>query len=270
MTTLTQPALIGKFRLFLVILACSLPLFPLACPAAGTETIVSGPFTVLVKQGPNSAKLDVRCENQSLSRHENDMREVYTDPSLENFPLPGDHTLKVNCFTGGANCCFGYYILTSGNNTAAAYIPPLDGGLGPADLPDRAAFALNDPIFMYYEKKDAEGKGFALSRVDSPRPNRLLVFDEAHWRIDRPGEFPGYYANLLALLDHPRNQPLQREAKALLKAYYRLMAGQSKQTTVQYLAHEMPDKYASILQPVFEDIETATREFDPVETLPLP
>ena len=118
MTTLTQPALIGKFRLFLVILACSLPLFPLACPAAGTETIVSGPFTVLVKQGPNSAKLDVRCENQSLSRHENDMREVYTDPSLENFPLPGDHTLKVNCFTGGANCCFGYYILTSGN------IPP--------------------------------------------------------------------------------------------------------------------------------------------------
>jgi len=194
------------------------------------------------------------------------MREVTADGPLADFPLPGCESMKVEMFTGGANCCFGYYLLTScPDGEHAGYLEPGNGGVGEAQ-PALRAYAVDDPTFFYYQPKNQKAASpLFLSRADSPRVNRFLVYDKGLWRADKPGEFPAVYKSLLVELD--RDKDMNPTAKAISTAYYSLMAGEKASAIFRELKRALPKEWTPLTNTVNADIRAAVKDFNPVKNL---
>lgn len=187
------------------------------------------------------------------------VREVTTSKAKD-FPLPGCTSEAVELFTGGANCCFGYYILTAcPNGQHAAYIAPLDGNLGEPAAALRA-YPVSDPSFMYYQKAS-----LSFIRPDSPRLTRHLVFDNGAWRADKIGEFAGTYRTLAATA--LADTKMDRTAKAITVIYYAYMAGTPEDSLKKDFRVALPKKYRRISASIFEDIKKAANGFDPVKNI---
>lgn len=235
---------------------------------AEISEIKLGNFGAFVKMDSDGlTRLKLVCGKQDITEDEDSaFREVTFNEGLANFPAENMETVKINMYTGGANCCQGYYLLVVENHPEgakhyAAYVEPYDGGLAMNSEP--AGYAAIDPSFKGYE---LEGTGVFLSRAESPRLSRLLVFENGKWRADKPGEFAEYYLDMLAETDEMIN-PL---SKAIALSYYHVMADYPADEAKGLLQNEMPKEFAAkpeIVDRIFADIEEAVKAFDPVENL---
>ena len=204
--------------------------------------------------------LDITCNDNSINQSEDHYYSIAYDKLLKDYPQPGYSTLNINMFTGGANCCNGYYLLTSSDKDSyAAYIEPGDYYLVWQDN----RYVISDPYFMYYSPEFATDK-IAFNRVNSPRMNRLLVFENKQWRTDKPGEFPDYYKQQLSeLADAKDMDPL---ANAIVKAYYTLMSGQSVEAVRTQFTASPIKEYQAYYPQIFEDITKAIN-YNPVKNI---
>ncbi|MCC8194189.1 MAG: hypothetical protein LIP28_06050 [Deltaproteobacteria bacterium] len=228
-----------------------------------------GDFTVFaVAAEPETGLLQpaLLYKNRDISPAQEPVRDITPGPKVADFPLPGCESMKVEMFTGGANCCFGYYLLAScPDGEHAAYVEPRNGGVGEART-EMKAYAVDDPAFFYYEPKNQSGADkLSLSRVESPRLTRFLVFDNGEWRADKAGEFPAAYKALLA--DVRRDKTMNRTARAVSMAYYALMAGRKEAEASRILKRALPGQYGSLAPEVFNDVKAAVAGFDPARTL---
>ena len=207
-------------------------------------------------------------KNRDLSQTHDPMRELTPGQSVRDFPLPGCESMKVELFTGGANCCFGYYLLAScPDGGHAAYIEPRNGGVGEAQ-PALRAYPVDELAFFYYEPANQQGGvKLSLSRVDSPRITRYLVFDGGAWRADRAGELPAAYKALLAQLRGDKT--MNRTARAISLAYYSQMAGEKPQAAARVLRRALPKEYAHLAPVILADIQASVDNFNPVRNLVL-
>lgn len=200
------------------------------------------------------------------------VRAVDPEQEVRNFPLPGCRSMKVEMFTGGANCCFRYYLLSEcPDGSHAAYIEPRDGGMGAANASMRA-YTMDDAAFFYYspagQTADQSGDApFSFSRAESPRITRYIVYENGEWRPDRPGEFKAAYRSLRAQAVRGEGVP---GAKAVMAAYYSLMAGDAEDTAMRTLSMNLPGKYRKLSPGIFADIKKAVADFNPVKNLDLP
>ena len=105
----------------------------------------------------------------------------------------------------------------------------------------------------------------SLSRVDSPRITRFLVFENNAWRAGKPGELPAAYASPLAQVR--KDKDANRTAKAMSMAYYTLMAGEKEADAARVLKRTLPGTYASLAPVILADIKAAVAGFDPVRNL---
>lgn len=199
-------------------------------------------------------------------------RTVEPQSVLEQFPREDCASREIDMFTGGANCCWGYFLLTScGGQGYASYIEPYDGGLGDVQtLPGGKAkgYVIGDGAFMYYEPAGQSGSApLSFARVNSPRVQRFLVFDNGAWRADQPGEFAEGYKSMLAALEGSKD--IDPAAKAIMAAYYTLMAGEGATAAEAALAKALPKEYASLATAILADVRKAVAGFRPAQELPL-
>ena len=250
-------------------------LFLAACVGSGTTpknaTVLTdlGDFTVLsIAPQPETGLVQpsLLYKNREISPAVDPMRTLDAGQKTQNFPLPGCQSVTVEMFTGGANCCFGEYILTTcPDGSYAAFIEPRDGGLGDPQKALRA-YPIDDPAFMYYEPENQKGRNkLALNRVESPRVSRFLVFERGAWRTDKPGEFPAAYATLFAEVQ--KDKQTNKTARAISMAYYTLMAGEKDAAAARTLNRALPKSYAPLARTILADIKTAIAAFDPVRNL---
>lgn len=205
--------------------------------------------------------LDIRHHGASLPCLPDAFREVTVSDVQQNFPQPGCESVQIEAFTGGANCCFGYYVLSScGGKDVAAFVEPFDGQVAASDRP--ATLSVSDPAFMYYEYRGA-ATGLSFSRVDSPRLARLMFYDGGTWRVDAKGEFPAYYQDMLKQVQGASSPAA---TKAVQAAYYRLMSGENAESAAAAFKRELPSQYAGVAEAVFADIAKAVDAFAPVRT----
>ncbi len=225
-----------------------------------------GAFTKMNPDGLISVKL-LYGEKDISQDKDVTYREVTFDEPSVNFPVENMETLKINLYTGGANCCQGYYLLVAGKGAhgtgdCAAYIEPYDGGLALNIEP--AGYAAMDSSFKGYQ---IEGTDVFLSRAESSRFSRLLVFEGGKWRTDKIGEFPAYYRGMAS---ESRDSGLNPLYNAIALSYYSLMEGNPPESAKQLLQKEMPTEFAGkpeIVSRIFADIEKAAKEFNPVKNL---
>ena len=122
-----------------------------------------GKFAIEVSAAPEVEgfkRVAVKHDGKLLLRDEDPYRVVTPGAELRDFPLPGCESMTLELFTGGANCCFRYYILTTcPDEDVAAFSVPADGGLGEATTvaDEVKGFAMSDPAFMYYSPQ-GQGK----------------------------------------------------------------------------------------------------------------
>ena len=225
-----------------------------------------GVFTKMNADGLISVKL-LYGEKDISQDKDATYREVTFDELASNFPLENMETLKINLYTGGANCCQGYYLIAEGKvphgaGHYAAYIEPYDGGHALNIEP--SGYAAKDASFKGYQ---IEGTDVFLSRAESSRCSRLLVFENGKWRTDRIGEFPAYYRGMAS---ESRDSGLNPIYNAIALGYYSLMEGNPPESVKQLLQKEMPKEFASkpeIVNRILADIEKAAKEFNPVKNL---
>ncbi len=201
-----------------------------------------------------------------LAKAPEPVRELSVEQAQMAFPLPECRSMKVEMFTGGANCCFGYYLLTTcPDEEFAALIEPRDGGLGPADRGLRA-YPADEAAFHYYEPAGQTGEDtLSLNRAASPRPTRYIVFDAGSWRADKIGEFPAVYKALISRVTAEKG--MDPAARAITLSYYTLMAGQGEDAAARVLRRYLPKKYAPLASRIFADIRKAADAFNPVRNL---
>ena len=225
-------------------------------------------FAIATDPGTTMVQPVVLYKNRDISQTNDPMRELTPGQAVRDFPLPGCESMKVEMFTGGANCCFGYYLLTScPDGGHAGYIEPQNGGVGDAQ-PGLRAYPVDDPAFFYYEPKDPKGlTKLSLSRVDSPRITRYLVFDNGMWRADRAGELPAAYKALTAQIRE--NKDMNTSAKAISLAYYALMAGEKPSAASKILKRSLPVDFAHLMPEILKDIQASVNSFNPVRMVPL-
>ena len=181
----------------------------------------------------------------------------------------GASTMVVEMFTGGANCCLGYYLLTSdGDKDAAAFIEPFDGELtDTVGLSGKVqTFTVNDSSFMYYAKT-GDNASVSFTRPESPRLERLVVFDNGAWRVDKKGEYAAMY-NALATASKEKKEG-NATANAMSFAYYSLMAGTEKDMVSKVFIAMLPQNVNPLAQDIFADIEKAVGSFNPVGVISL-
>ena len=243
--------------------------------AAGAK-VDFGKFAIAVGAAPEleGFKHVVVSYNGKLLRQDEDPYRVATTGSaLADFPLPGCESMTLELFTGGANCCLGYYILTAcPDEDAAAFSAPADGGLGQAMTVagQVKGFPLSEPAFMYYSPQSQDNAPvLSLSRVDSPRPTRYVIFDDNTWRADKLGEFATAYQALAAEAE-AAGQDDKTAGRAITLAYYAHMAGTDAAGVKAVLKAELPAEFANLSDTIFDDIVKAAAEFKPFEQLPLP
>ncbi|SBW03163.1 exported hypothetical protein [uncultured delta proteobacterium] len=223
-------------------------------------------FAVEAEPGTNLVQPTVLYKNRDISQPGDPVREMTPGKIVLNFPQPGCESMKVETFTGGANCCFGYYLLTTcPDGPHAAYIEPQNGGVGDAEQKLRA-YPIDDPAFFYYEPQNQTGgTKLSLSRVDSPRITRFLVFDNGVWRADHAGELAAAYK---ALLDQARkDKTMNKAARAISMAYYSLMAGGKTAAAERLLKQALPREYTHLTPAIMKDIQTSVSSFNPVRSL---
>lgn len=260
---------------FLSLAACARQPGTESAVPGGKERAALGGFS-LVAPPPdpetNLAPAILLFRGRDISQITEPVREISVDRTAR-FPLPECDSMVVRMFTGGANCCFGYYLLSvCPDGEHAAYIDPYDGGVGKPD-PAMRAYPVSDAAFMYYTPERWHEPVFALSRVDSPRINRFLVYDNGMWRADRPGEFAAAYTALRA---KARKEPgANAAARAIAVAYYSLMTGDDAQAVYDELEYTLlsdmllPKRQEHIPAVVFEDIQRAVEGFSVVKNLRL-
>ncbi len=160
----------------------------------------------------------------------------------------------------------GYYLLSTCDYSGyAAFIPPSETRLcAPAGLDEIPAFVTEHPFSLYAPPDGHNGETPLLS-PDSPRPQRLLLFQDGEWRTDKPGEFQEFYAGLADEIRADRDMnPVDR---ALLLSYYRLM--QDENQTPDTLRDDLPKEHAALAASIFADLRQAVTKFDPVRNMPL-
>ena len=199
------------------------------------------------------------------------LRDVSPGQASANPALPECRHLKTELFTGGANCCFGYYLLATCTGVDfAGYLEPYAGSIGDlAAVPAAAvaAYPATDAAFLYYAPKDATGRElFSLSRPESPRPERFIVFDKG-WRPDARGEFSAAYAAMAAAARQDKNIP--QTARAITAAYYDLMAGENLKLVTRMLQRALPKENVRHAAVILTDIDNAIERFNPVVNLNL-
>lgn len=268
-------------RLLSLVCAFSLVFALCSCvKQSGTEGVPEGEKLAalggfsLVSPGPDAATdltpAFLLYKGKDISQMTDPMREITVREAVEEFPAPGCEGVVVEMFTGGANCCFGYYLLTTcTDGDHAAYMEPADGGLGEPQ-PGMRAYSVTDTAFFYYSPRDQKKPGaISLSRVDSPRPDRFLVYDNGVWRADKLGEFAAAYKALRA--EAIKKKGGNALAKNITVAYYSLMAGDDPATVSRTLERAMrrglTKQNAHIPAVVFADIQKAVEEFNPVKNL---
>ena len=221
-------------------------------------------FTLVVVQQSEDIVVATLLYKKKPVHEEGEAFASYTvDDVRHAFPSSDCETVKVNLTTGGANCCFGNYLLTAcAGGDYAVYMSPL---MGIKESPVHNTFSIADPFFMYYEPHVAgQDNALVLSRADSPAPLRLLVFNDG-WRVDAVGEFPEYYLKLADnTVETGRENTL---AGAVLRAYYLAMAARPRAEIYARFQKEMPKEYAAFAEQAFKDIETAVAQFDPIVSI---
>lgn len=244
--------------------------------AAGAETNF-GKFAIEVGAAPEVEgfkRVGLKHDGKLLRQDEDPYRVVTPGDELRDFPLPGCESMTLELFTGGANCCFGYYILTAcPDEDAAAFSTPADGGLGEAVTVagEVKGFAMSDPAFMYYAPQSRESGApvLSLNRVESPRPTRYVIFADGAWRADKLGEFAPAYQTLAAEAKAD-GQGGKTAGRAIALAYYAHMAGADAAEVKTVLKAELPTEFADLSDTIFDDVVKAAAEFKPFERLPLP
>lgn len=224
-----------------------------------------GKFKITTKQiGDEMMGIDIQTDAADITQGNDEYREISYDDILKDFPQPGMETLKVNLNTGGANCCAGYYLLSNGPDAIfAAYIMPYDGYCVYDE--NIKAFIANDASFMGYQLDPNELGSPFLSRAESPRLNRILVFENGVWRGDNIGEFPSYYDGLLAKATD--NKELSGLAKNITIAYYSLMLGMDNKHAAKLLKKDLPSEYAKYADNIMSDLSKATKNFDFIQNI---
>lgn len=227
-------------------------------------TVVSGP-----EDANNMRPVRLRYKGREIPLDTEPLREATAGDIEKNVPLKGCETMKVDIFTGGANCCAGYYLLSScGSERYAAYITPYDGYLSPH--PETVAdgvvgYLISDPSFMYYEIDPQNG--VSLARPSSPRPERFLIFENGAWRVDKPGEFKAAYEKLLQ--ETRDDKDMDPTAKAITVAYYSLMNGKDATAVTKELAKALPDTFSKQAEAIMKELQKAVDGFKPVRNLNL-
>uniref|UniRef100_A0A7C4AGS0 Uncharacterized protein n=1 Tax=Fundidesulfovibrio putealis TaxID=270496 RepID=A0A7C4AGS0_9BACT len=208
---------------------------------------------------------------------------------LRDFPARGATTLLVSVGNGGS-CCTETHILTRGD-TGMAYAGVTSnrsraGAEQRADDPAGALFC-HDGFFANYYVSD--GKADIIMYPGSHAAvERFLVFDNGHWRADRPGEFRERYlaladADMRACADpagYLRAQPGLRAVpgdqlremagevrlcKAVEAAYHAMMAGESAEQCLARLNAALPPSHSLLAPKVLADVRKAVAGFNPVE-----
>lgn len=211
--------------------------------------------------------LTILRDGTQLVADDGGYRTVKPGEAHEAFPREGCATMAVDLFTGGANCCFGSYIMTRCDGDAfLSFIEPYDGGLGqPHMLPDGKSmgYVIGDGYFMYYEPEGQKGDTpLSFSRVTSPRFQRFLVFENGLWRADKPGEFADEYR---ARAEKAKaDKELEPSAKAITEAYYIMMSGDTAMAEEVFRA-ALPGQYAELRETIIADIKEAVEGFNPAE-----
>lgn len=157
-------------------------------------------------------------KDKLVARAENNVKPLREAArALRDFPGPGDESLLVTIWTGGAHCCFEQFLYTRSKGKATLcridrrhsdqeLTPDAVQALTPDGRPDSSAKALrvleiDDWSFAYYQTPSGK-QDFAFAY--SPIFSRLLVWDKGQWRPDRPGEHPWRYKRMLAGLGTSR------------------------------------------------------------------
>ncbi|MDL2210052.1 hypothetical protein LJC26_04530 [Desulfovibrio sp. OttesenSCG-928-O18] len=258
---------------FVFVLCCCLFVSACTCRTPAGQNLADGDvrarlgnFTVAVSEGTAMQQPHVWYKNKDLAPAQEEVRTLSVTQSVRNFPLPECESMKVEVFTGGANCCFGYYLLTRcPGDEYAAYVQPFDGGVG-EPVGAMRAYPVNDPSFMYYAPKGQSGdKQLSFIRPESPRLTRYVVFEGNAWRADKPGEFTAAYKELAAKARADKD--MNPSAKAITVAYYSMMAGGKKDVLKRRFQAALPKEYRNLADTIFTDIEKAVTGFAPVQNL---
>ena len=244
------------------------------CPAqvkAGEPLLAAvqmGDFRVkLLEAAQNRQGLQVFYRDKAIGEEQDNFyREVSMEISSDDLSEQGLMLTEISLYTGGANCCQGYYLLVGGQDNAscAGYIEPYDGGLIRNE--DPKGYVVLDPAFQGYSR---EGTDLFLSRAESDRLSRLLLFENSQWHVDSAGQFPDFYQ---ARLDETSaDVKLNPVFRAIALAYYSLMKGNSTDNAKQVLKNNLPTVFQAeeLVNEIFKDIQRAAGEFDPIENLSL-
>ena len=232
-------------------------------------------FSIEVKASPeaeNYKLVTLSHSGKTVTADDGVYRIVTPGAATKDFPLPGCETMTLELFTGGANCCFGYYILSAcPDEDAAAFHEPTDGSMGAATTVAGTAkgYPITDPAFMYYSPAGQRSDPpLSLSRVASPRLIRYVIFADNAWREDKIGEFAQAYKELAAQAATD-NADIDPAARAISLAYYTHMAGADDAEVKALLEAELPTEFAYLKDTIFNDILKAAAEFKPFTPVPL-
>jgi hypothetical protein len=245
----------------------------------GMEKLVRhGPFLLAVKREPAGErfKVEVRKDGKVLYRDES----YYSAPSvdlIEGLPRKGCGTLVAYCFSGGAHCCTTAILCTTCGQEESMTVFDLSNltelilsEKGPDEPPD---VSLLDYQFAYYH---AKGSSLWFPFSQSPAMERLLVYSNGGWRIDRPGEDRSFYERLMArdgcagkhggpYSPAGGEEAVDMAASAIECAYYALMAGESPELAKEMLKDRLPRSWQSELVGLFQDIKRAAADFNTIK-----
>ena len=231
-------------------------------------------FSIEVKASPeaeNYKLVTLSHSGKTVTADDGVYRIVTPGAAAGDFPLPGCETITLELFTGGANCCFGYYILSAcPDEDVAAFHEPTDGGMGAATTVAGTAkgYPITDPAFMYYSPEgQSSAAPLSLTRVQSPRLTRYVIFADNAWRGDKIGEFAEAYKEMAAAAAGEGG--VDPVARAISLAYYTHMAGAAEAEVKALLEAELPAEFAGLKDTIFSDIVNAAAEFKPFTPVPL-
>ena len=228
------------------------------------QTAELGKFKVLPKGSADAFTLDIQHKGKSIIQSKAPVKMISYDEVQKDVPLPGCESLKVN-LTEGNNSS--YYLLSScKDKDFAAYIKPFDGEV--VFNPELKTYTATDPFFMAYEPKLATSDGgMALSRENSPKISRVLVFEEDAWRADKPKEFVDFYTALQTQAQGDGTNA--SAAQSIAATYYASMAGAPRMQSSSLLKKLLPSDYTIMSDKIYSDTQKAIREFHVVENLVL-
>ena len=223
-----------------------------------------GKFKVMPMPAGEAFTLDIQHEGKSIAQSKKPVTMISYDEIQKDVPLPGCETLKVNLNEGNN---FSYYLLSScKDKDFAAYVKPYDGEV--TFNSELKTYTATDPFFMAYTPKLATSDGgMTLSREESPRINRVLVFEEGAWRADKTKEFVDFYTALQQQAQGDETNVTA--AQSIAATYYASMAGAPRMQASSLLKKLLPSDYTILSDKIYGDTQKAIRGFDIVENLML-